>query len=127
MADDVAGLAPGLVAGGVGEEVAAAIVLAHNHPSGTVQPSRADEALTQTLKAALALVDVRVGTSFPIGNYGLGLMFNPAAGVRFRLLDDVQGYGNERGGNLAGNLSIAPHVGALIGSPGAGKIPAGGH
>ena len=32
----------------------------HNHPSGTVQPSRADEALTQTLKAALALVDVRV-------------------------------------------------------------------
>ena len=39
---------------------AAAVVLAHNHPSGTVQPSRADEALTQTLKAALALVDVRV-------------------------------------------------------------------
>ena len=39
---------------------AAAVVLAHNHPSGGVQPSRADEALTQTLKAALALVDVRV-------------------------------------------------------------------
>lgn len=39
---------------------AAAVVLAHNHPSGTVQPSRADEALTHTLKAALALVDVRV-------------------------------------------------------------------
>ena len=39
---------------------AVAVVLAHNHPSGTVQPSRADEALTQTLKAALALVDVRV-------------------------------------------------------------------
>lgn len=39
---------------------AAAVVLAHNHPSGTVQPSRADEALTQTLKSALALVDVRV-------------------------------------------------------------------
>jgi len=38
----------------------AAVVLAHNHPSGSVQPSRADEALTQTLKAALALVDVRV-------------------------------------------------------------------
>ena len=38
----------------------ACVVLAHNHPSGTVQPSRADEALTQTLKAALALVDVRV-------------------------------------------------------------------
>ena len=39
---------------------AAAVVLAHNHPSGAVTPSRADEALTQTLKAALALVDVRV-------------------------------------------------------------------
>jgi DNA repair protein RadC len=39
---------------------AAAVVLAHNHPSGTVQPSRADESLTQALKAALALVDVRV-------------------------------------------------------------------
>lgn len=42
------------------EHHAAAVVLTHNHPSGTVQPSRADEALTQTLKAALALVDVRV-------------------------------------------------------------------
>jgi DNA repair protein RadC len=39
---------------------AGAVVLAHNHPSGSVQASRADEALTQTLKAALALVDVRV-------------------------------------------------------------------
>ena len=39
---------------------ASAVVLAHNHPSGGVAPSRADELLTQTLKAALALVDVRV-------------------------------------------------------------------
>ena len=39
---------------------AAAVVLAHNHPSGSVEPSRADEALTQTLKTTLALVDVRV-------------------------------------------------------------------
>ena len=38
----------------------AAVVFSHNHPSGSVQPSRADEHLTQTLKAALALVDVRV-------------------------------------------------------------------
>lgn len=38
----------------------AAVVLVHNHPSGATQPSRADEALTQTLKSALALVDVRV-------------------------------------------------------------------
>jgi DNA repair protein RadC len=39
---------------------AAAVVLAHNHPSGSVQPSRADEMLTQTLKTTLALIDVRV-------------------------------------------------------------------
>jgi len=39
---------------------AAAVILAHNHPSGSPEPSRADEVLTQTLKAALALVDVRV-------------------------------------------------------------------
>lgn len=38
----------------------AAVILVHNHPSGAARPSRADEALTQTLKAALALVDVRV-------------------------------------------------------------------
>ncbi len=39
---------------------AAAVILCHNHPSGTAEPSRADENLTQTLKSALALVDVRV-------------------------------------------------------------------
>jgi len=39
---------------------AAAVLLAHNHPSGAVQPSPADIALTHTLRAALALVDVRV-------------------------------------------------------------------
>ena len=39
---------------------AGAVVLAHNHPSGVTEPSRADEMLTQTLKSALSLVDVRV-------------------------------------------------------------------
>lgn len=39
---------------------AASVVLAHNHPSGSTTPSRADEMLTQTLKSALALIDVRV-------------------------------------------------------------------
>lgn len=39
---------------------AACVVLTHNHPSGSVEPSRADEALTQNLKASLALIDVRV-------------------------------------------------------------------
>jgi len=45
---------------------AASVVLAHNHPSGSSQPSRADEALTQTLKAALGLVDVRVLDHFVV-------------------------------------------------------------
>ena len=38
----------------------AAVILAHNHPSGSAEPSWADEFLTQQLKSALALVDVRV-------------------------------------------------------------------
>ena len=38
----------------------AAVILAHNHPSGSIEPSRADEYLTQTLKTSLAIVDVRV-------------------------------------------------------------------
>jgi DNA repair protein RadC len=50
---------------------AAAVVFAHNHPSGTAEPSRADEALTQTLKAALALVDVRVLDHFVVGGAGV--------------------------------------------------------
>lgn len=45
---------------------AASVVLAHNHPSGAAKPSRADEALTQTLKAALGLVDVRVLDHFVV-------------------------------------------------------------
>ncbi|MBI3150171.1 MAG: DNA repair protein RadC [Betaproteobacteria bacterium] len=39
---------------------AAAVIFAHNHPSGVAEPSRADEMLTQALKSALALVEVRV-------------------------------------------------------------------
>ena len=46
----------------------AAVVLAHTHPSGSVQPSRADEALTQNLKASLALVDVRVLDHIIVGH-----------------------------------------------------------
>ena len=45
---------------------AVAVVLAHNHPSGSTQPSRADEVLTQSLKSALALVDVRVLDHFVV-------------------------------------------------------------
>ncbi|HEY4068198.1 MAG TPA: DNA repair protein RadC [Burkholderiaceae bacterium] len=47
---------------------AAAVVLAHNHPSGAAEPSRADEYLTQTLKSALALVDVRVLDHMVVGH-----------------------------------------------------------
>jgi DNA repair protein RadC len=39
---------------------AAAVIFAHNHPSGVAEPSHADEILTRSLKSALALVDVQV-------------------------------------------------------------------
>jgi DNA repair protein RadC len=48
---------------------AANVVLAHNHPSGSAQASRADEAITHTLKAALALVDVRVLDHFIVTSH----------------------------------------------------------
>jgi DNA repair protein RadC len=47
---------------------AGAVVLAHNHPSGAAEPSRADEFLTQSLKRALALVDVRVLDHLVVGH-----------------------------------------------------------
>ncbi len=53
---------------------AASVVLAHNHPSGAAQPSRADEALTQTLKSALGLVDVRVLDHFVVTGSEAGSM-----------------------------------------------------
>ncbi len=46
---------------------AAAVIFAHNHPSGVAEPSQADQTLTETLKRALALVDVRVLDHFVIG------------------------------------------------------------
>ena len=46
---------------------AAAVILAHNHPSGAAEPSRADEFLTQSLKSALQLVDVRVLDHLVVG------------------------------------------------------------
>ena len=47
---------------------AAGMILAHNHPSGVAEPSRADESLTATLKTALALVDIRVLDHFIVGS-----------------------------------------------------------
>ncbi|MCI4429947.1 MAG: DNA repair protein RadC [Burkholderiales bacterium] len=49
------------------QQQAAAVIFAHNHPSGAAEPSRADEFLTQTLKAALALIDVRVLDHLVVG------------------------------------------------------------
>ncbi|MCY7316880.1 MAG: DNA repair protein RadC [Rubrivivax sp.] len=46
---------------------AAAVVLAHNHPSGVAEPSRSDEFLTQTLQSALKLIDVRVLDHIVVG------------------------------------------------------------
>lgn len=45
---------------------AAAVIFAHNHPSGVTEPSRADQMLTDALKQALSLVDVRVLDHFII-------------------------------------------------------------
>jgi DNA repair protein RadC len=45
---------------------AAAVIFAHNHPSGAAQPSRADELLTRNLKDALALVEIKVLDHFII-------------------------------------------------------------
>jgi len=47
---------------------AAAVILAHNHPSGVLEPSRADELITRRLKDALALLDVRTLDHFIVGD-----------------------------------------------------------
>ena len=45
---------------------AAAVIFCHNHPSGVAEPSRSDELLTQALKDALALVEVKVLDHFVV-------------------------------------------------------------
>ena len=47
---------------------AAALIVAHNHPSGVAEPSAADQQLTRRLKEALALVDVRLLDHFVVGD-----------------------------------------------------------
>ncbi len=47
---------------------AAAVILAHNHPSGVAEPSQADERITRRLKSALELVDIRLLDHFIIGD-----------------------------------------------------------
>jgi DNA repair protein RadC len=46
---------------------AAAVIFAHNHPSGVAEPSRADEMITRRLVEALAMIDVRVLDHFVVG------------------------------------------------------------
>lgn len=53
---------------------AAAIILAHNHPSGLPEPSTADTKITQRLKEALGLVDVRVVDHIIVGTDGTSSM-----------------------------------------------------
>lgn len=48
---------------------AAALIVAHNHPSGSPEPSRADETLTLRLKEALNLVDVRLVDHVIVGEH----------------------------------------------------------
>jgi DNA repair protein RadC len=50
------------------EKNAAAVMFAHNHPSGIAQPSRSDELLTRNLKDALELIDVTVLDHFVVGD-----------------------------------------------------------
>lgn len=47
---------------------AAAVIFAHNHPSGITQPSQADKQITEKLRQALALFDIRVLDHFIIGD-----------------------------------------------------------
>ena len=49
---------------------AAALIVAHNHPSGVAEPSGADRAITERLKQALALVDVRLLDHLIVGDGG---------------------------------------------------------
>jgi DNA repair protein RadC len=48
---------------------AAAVIFAHNHPSGVAQPSQADELLTRNLKEALSLVDIKVLDHFIVAGH----------------------------------------------------------
>ena len=59
---------------------AAAVIFSHNHPSGVAEPSAADRAITETLRMALNLIDVRVldhivvGTGKPVSMAARGLL-----------------------------------------------------
>lgn len=64
---DGASVHPRVVARRSLENNAAAVIFAHNHPSGVAEPSQADQRITQRLKDALALLDVRVLDHIVVG------------------------------------------------------------
>ena len=57
------------------QDNAAAVILAHNHPSGVGEPSIADQSLTKSLTQALALVDVRVLDHFIVAGNAAPVSF----------------------------------------------------
>jgi DNA repair protein RadC len=56
------------------DDNAAAVILAHNHPSGVAEPSQADQHITRRIVDAMALVDIRVLDHFVIGD-GVAVSF----------------------------------------------------
>lgn len=54
---------------------AGSVIFAHNHPSGVLEPSTADRTLTNSLKSALALIDVRVLDHFIVGGVARPMSF----------------------------------------------------
>jgi DNA repair protein RadC len=65
---DGAGVHPREVVKSALKHNAAAVILAHNHPSGVAEPSQADELITQRLKQALGLIDIRVLDHLIVGD-----------------------------------------------------------
>ncbi len=64
---NAAGVYPRIVAQKALQYNAVALVLAHNHPSGVAEPSRADRSITERLSGALALFDIRLLDHFVVG------------------------------------------------------------
>ncbi len=65
---DAASVYPRVVVKKTLQQNAAAVIIAHNHPSGIAEPSEADRAITDRLKQALSLIDIRLLDHFIIGN-----------------------------------------------------------
>ena len=97
---------------------AAAVIVAHNHPSGVAEPSQADELITQRVKEALAIVDIRLLDHIIVGDgvacrwRNVGLSELPAAGSAARIAKPkpVEIQSVNMPGGPAGCLSRRPLV-----------------